>query len=140
MTCFIHKLPASAAPWAYAIEFDFNQAMVDGIKERVPSRARKWSPEDRKWYFKDDVIDIVAFLAVAHCGRYVHVESLEEDAPVEAYAALHLLPSAPGDLVKAAYRIMSKLHHPDTGGTTREMQRVNEAYRRLTMATRSQNQ
>jgi hypothetical protein len=33
-----------------------------------------------------------------------------------AYAQLHLLPSAPAQLVQAAHRALIKLHHPDHGG------------------------
>lgn len=50
---------------------------------------------------------------------------------VDAYTALFLLPDAPAPLVKAAYRELAKLHHPDAGGTTEGMQKINEAYRQL---------
>jgi hypothetical protein len=50
---------------------------------------------------------------------------------VAAYQTLHLLPSAPDELAKHAYRVMCKLHLADKGGMTSEMQRVNEAYGRL---------
>jgi hypothetical protein len=128
MTAFIHRLPASAAPWAYAIEFDYNAEMVEGIKQRIPSRARSWKPELKKWYFKADVIDTVCLLATVYCGRYVHVDPIEEDAPVEAYATLHLLPTAPPELVKVAYKTLAKMIHPDTGGSTAKMQKINSAY------------
>ncbi len=51
--------------------------------------------------------------------------------PVDPYTALHLLPSAPAELVKAAYRTLAQIHHPDRGGDTEAMQRINDAYRRL---------
>ncbi len=47
----------------------------------------------------------------------------------EAYAALCLTPQAPAPLVRAAYRELAKLHHPDTkGGDTAARQRLNHAY------------
>jgi len=45
-----------------------------------------------------------------------------------SYATLHLLPSAPPELVDAAYRCLARLHHPDTGGSTTTMQRLNAAH------------
>lgn len=54
------------------------------------------------------------------------------------YATLHLLPSAPRQVVEAAYRALAKLHHPDLAPVERKeaatttMQAVNEAYRALT--------
>jgi DnaJ-class molecular chaperone len=76
-------------------------------------------------------------LAERHCGTVQHVQENGDLAPalpaetVAAYRTLHLLPTAPDELVKHAYRVMCKIHHPDKGGMTREMQRVNEAYGRL---------
>ncbi len=54
-----------------------------------------------------------------------------QDAPAapltEAYATLHLLPSAPPELVTAAYRALAQLHHPDRGGATGAMIVINRA-------------
>ena len=46
----------------------------------------------------------------------------------EAYAALHLQPGAPQPVVKAAYRALAQVHHPDAGGDTAVMARINAAY------------
>ncbi len=57
-------------------------------------------------------------------------------APVnsDAYATLFLLPTAPRAVVKAAYRALADIHHPDHGGTTLAMQTINAAYASLTKA------
>ncbi len=52
-------------------------------------------------------------------------------APSDAYAALHLLPSAPRELVQAAYRTLAKLNHPDIGGDEEQMKLINSAYAQL---------
>jgi hypothetical protein len=57
----------------------------------------------------------------------------ERSAP-DAYAALYLLPDAPPEVVKSAYRALAQLHHPDAGGTHEAMLRINEAYERLRFA------
>jgi curved DNA-binding protein CbpA len=49
----------------------------------------------------------------------------------DPYVTLHLLPSAPPEVVKAAYKALAVLNHPDKGGETEVMQRINDAYRRL---------
>jgi hypothetical protein len=131
MTAFIHRLPASAHPWVFGVEFDFNAEMVDAIKLTIPSRQRTWKPEIKQWWFRADVIVAVCSLADKHCGRYVHVEELytpTDSAPVTAYAALHLLPSAPPEVINAAYRALAKQVHPDSGGDTAKMQEINAAY------------
>lgn len=53
-----------------------------------------------------------------------------------AYAALHLMESAPPEVVRAAYRALAAMHHPDKGGDTRIMQNLNLAFE-LAMAVRS---
>ncbi len=55
----------------------------------------------------------------------------ETGAPQEladAYRTLGLEPGAPHHEVKAAYRTLAQRHHPDTGGDTETMIRINTAY------------
>jgi hypothetical protein len=138
MTAYIYELESEHAPWRWALAFDFSPEMVAAIKAHIPSRQRTWKPEIRQWWFKPEAQTVMLALAERHCGDVQHIQENGDLAPalpaelVAAYRSLHLLPSAPDDLVKAAYRVMCKLHHPDTGGVTSQMQRVNEAYGRLT--------
>lgn len=44
---------------------------------------------------------------------------------------LYVTDSAPPEVVKAAYRALSTLHHPDHGGSTEMMQKINAAYSAL---------
>jgi curved DNA-binding protein CbpA len=50
---------------------------------------------------------------------------------IDASARLHLLPDAPPELIKAAYRELAKLNHPDKGGNEEAMKLLNEAYAKL---------
>lgn len=49
-----------------------------------------------------------------------------------AYAVLHLGSDAPPELVKAAYRTLARIHHPDAGGDPERMKAINNAYEELT--------
>jgi curved DNA-binding protein CbpA len=44
-----------------------------------------------------------------------------------AYETLHLLPTAPPELVTAAYRCLAQRHHPDRGGDDEAMVCLNTA-------------
>src|SRR6266498_2981910 len=44
------------------------------------------------------------------------------------YRTLHLQLDAPIELVRAAYRALALIHHPDRGGDTRRMQEINSAF------------
>ena len=63
-------------------------------------------------------------------GRYQQQAST---STVEAaFAALHLLPSAPPELVQAAHRTLVKIHHPDVaGGDGQRMVQINLALERI---------
>jgi hypothetical protein len=47
------------------------------------------------------------------------------------YAILHLDPSAPLEVAEAAYRALARKTHPDAGGSTEQMQRLNAAIERI---------
>ncbi len=52
-------------------------------------------------------------------------------AKVDAYTTLYLLPDAPAEVVRAAYKALAMKHHPDHGGDMVTMQTINAAYRQL---------
>jgi len=49
------------------------------------------------------------------------------DPLAAAYACLHLLPTAPPELVQVAHRWAARAHHPDHGGTAARMSAINAA-------------
>jgi DnaJ-class molecular chaperone len=57
------------------------------------------------------------------------------DSLAAAYATLWLRPGAPAPVVKAAYRALAALHHPDTGGDVDAMRHLNAAYAVLQATT-----
>jgi hypothetical protein len=135
MSATIADLGIDHAPWRYALAFDYSPAMVQALKDNIPSRQRKWMPERKEWWFKPGMLAGVRALAERHCGRvqYVTEGDAGEDVLVPAqdataYRTLHLLPSAPPELVRAAYKVLAKRCHPDAGGSTQAMQRINAAY------------
>lgn len=135
MSAYIAELDNDRYPWRWELAFDYSPQMVQAIKDNIPSRSRRWCPERKVWWFQAGMLSSIEALARAHCGSVQYVTDRGDGeaqlVPADqaaAFKALHLLPSAPDEVVRAAYRAMCKLHHPDAGGTTREMQRVNEAF------------
>lgn len=114
----------------------YDADLVDELKRRLPLRRRGWDPDRKLWWVTADQVDGLAMLFVVSGVDLVHVSPSDlglVDAPagvnlVDAYRTLHLQPTAPAELVTAAYRILAKAHHPDRGGTTVDMQRINQAY------------
>lgn len=102
--------------------FDFSWSIVNGIKSLVPPGARSFDGETKVWCVDFEFV-----------GR--HEQAEPEPQPIrrddDAYRELHLLPSAPPELVTAAYKTLARLHHPDVGGDTATMQRLNDAFAKL---------
>lgn len=46
----------------------------------------------------------------------------------DAFALLHLDPSAPAEVIQAVYRALSRRAHPDAGGNNETMKQLNLAY------------
>lgn len=51
-----------------------------------------------------------------------------------AYSRLHVIPAAHIDVVRAAYRALTKLHHPDVGGDHETMLHINLAIEQIERA------
>ena len=113
---------------------------------------REWSSVDACWYVTPEAlksvlpklqklftgIDFSAIpnnLGINFSNQYVGAEentppiSSNTDARLyESFKQLHLLSSAPWALVRSAYKILSKQHHPDFGGSHEQMVKINTAY------------
>jgi hypothetical protein len=48
-----------------------------------------------------------------------------------AFATLYVTSDAPSEVIKAAYRALAAMHHPDKGGDAASMVRINAAYAEL---------
>lgn len=48
-----------------------------------------------------------------------------------AFSVLYVTSNAPPEVIKAVYRTLASIHHPDKGGDTAVMQQINEAYNEL---------
>lgn len=124
------------------IQTPYNQAFIDDLKASIPFRHRSWRPDEKLW----SVDAIYAKNAEDLCKDWyedVHVAYFERQRqqsqnstgtpsrPVEPWATLHLLPTAPKPLVRAVYLELMKIHHPDKGGDTAITQKINAAFDEL---------
>jgi hypothetical protein len=113
--------------------------IIAELKDIIPSHARSWQPDDKEWrirsdYFLHKWLDEVRLLDCVEIEWGREGKRQQYQAPprpsrrAEAFKALHLLETAPPELVKAAHKTLAFLHHPDRGGDLRIMQGINAAY------------
>lgn len=131
--------------------FSFNRRIVDDLKDYIPPWARRWDPDRRCWEVDDVWWDEAREILATH-GVDIKIDSdpfgtwtrpprgsstptpppgvtripLDTDLRV-----LFLLPGAPPEVIRAAYRALSLLYHPDRGGDAQCMKRLNQAYENL---------
>lgn len=117
--------------------FEFHPGLVEGLKVAIPRSSRRWVPGRRGWLIDREYWRL-AVSVFRHWGVLFDDQTDAgprqpdaSDADAAAWAALHLRPGAPPEMVAAAYRVLAKLHHPDHGGDTEAMKAINLAYERL---------
>jgi hypothetical protein len=116
------------------LTFRFKAEAVADIKFLIPANCREYSPDEKAWYVNFSCHAIALDILRFHFGT---VDVINGPAPTPIrksdpdFAALHLLPTAPGFLVEAVYRAMARRHHPDHGGDVEAMKAVNAAYKQI---------
>lgn len=136
------------------VRFSHNERFLSFIKYGLkPESYRRWNPDRRRWEVYCEKL-----LLVVSMGRrffnHVDYSSLPERIQItiakhakehaddckksirttdgeNPYQVLHLLPSAPFELVQSAYKTLAFLSHPDKGGDKDQFQRIDAAYRQL---------
>lgn len=120
---------------AVILTFSFDAWLVESLKAEIPGHARTYDPGMRSW----TVAPAYAGIAIRLMYQaFTDVEIIDAAAgptfdrggdPREAaLVVLHLRPSAPPELVDAAYRTLARLNHPDCGGDHDAMLALNQAY------------
>ena len=121
---------------------------LDLLKAMVPRQLRRYDPEAKQWHVAAmgaqllhrwlDCASESLGAQIRWFGEGAAGEQGSDGSPVrppaqaeDPYATLHLLPTAPVEVVRAAFRALAGLHHPDRGGDGEQMRRVNAAYEAL---------
>ncbi len=121
---------------------------IEALKNYIDPSCRNYDPQTKAWHvdgmasaYAHDWLDYCRATLGAEVTWFGATRTEKKQSPppkkvrlvphVECYSTLYLVPGCPPELVKAAYRCLAQIHHPDKGGDTEAMQRINEAYRRL---------
>ena len=121
-----------------SFRFPYDSWVVQGLKEQIPKWARSYDSFVKEWSIDSQYEDIAIDIIEEVFGPFDVPEREPRRKPAtqttvkpDSYATLHLLPTAPKELIAGAYKILSKLHHPDLGGSAATMQKINIAYSTL---------
>lgn len=117
-----------------------------GFLRRLPTEERAWDTRTRRWSIAYHHLEAV-LLEGARCFAGTSIDGfdaawraraeqilrrpLDSARGERAYDELFILPNAPLPVVRAAYRALARIYHPDTGGSTARMADLNRAYERV---------
>lgn len=122
------------------LRFPFNRDLVTEIKATLMSHQRTYDPATKEWTVSPGGADVAIGILRRYYGADLVVEHAVPSPPITrdsdwSYASLHLLPSAPPQLVRAAYKTLATLVHPDkTGDGGERMRALNATYDSLRQA------
>ena len=71
---------------------------------------------------------VAAGASPAPGSEFLAVQPPKEATPFDA---LYVVPTAPDEVIKAAYKAMASKTHPDKGGDAAEFRKVSEAYDKI---------
>jgi hypothetical protein len=125
----------------------YNAQFVDDLQYEVPPSYRLWDKPSRTWRVAPPYDP--ATLSILR--RYFPFAEVEERPRRQTFTihqahacncdadhkVLYVCQDAPLDVVKAAFKALAKVNHPDRGGDHVVMQRLNEAVERIESGARS---
>jgi hypothetical protein len=102
--------------------FSYSPPVIEQLKMRISSGCRRWVPDKRAWWVRIDFADFARSIITGEA------QSSQPNSDKDQWAVLWLKRGAPFSVVRAAYRAMAALHHPDIGGDEEKMKEINCAY------------
>ena len=132
----------------------YDKDFVNDLKKIGDRSMRKWDPDNKAWIirtaiFEDvhqllddyfpheewavaddakDAIQMVYHKQVNPGGAQATSAPVGPPTSYGPYATLYVNDSAPDAVVKAAYKALSRMYHPDLGGDPKAMGTVNAAF------------
>ena len=135
----ITRLPPDQPPWAWAMRIGKTDkatftAFIESLKLNIDSDDRRWDADSKQWFFTDDCLGLLQIILRRYRLTFTVDYSADDGhahrqlmTKQQAAAELYLLPNAPPDVITAVFRTLAKQYHPDHGGSTERMQRLNAA-------------
>jgi hypothetical protein len=112
---------------------------ISELKGIIPAAFRNYEPTKKTWFITDwGCLDewIGELRSVYAVETEYDNEQPSRPPPPQSIASpfqtLYLLPNAPPELVKAAYKTLAKIYHPDVQGDSEKMIEINRAFEVIT--------
>ncbi|MGI8494363.1 MAG: J domain-containing protein [Pyrinomonadaceae bacterium] len=111
---------------------------ISELKGIIPAAFRNYDPTLKTWIVTDwkCLDEWLDELRSVYAVETEYDDEQPSRPPPQSIASpfqtLYLLPNAPPEVVKASYKALAKIHHPDARGDSAKMIEINRAYETLT--------
>ncbi len=112
---------------------------ISELKEIIPVAFRNYEPTKKTWLITDwECLDewLDELRSVYTVETEYDDEQPSQKPPPQSIASpfqtLYLLPNAPPEVVKASYKALAKIYHPDAQGDGEKMIAINRAFEIIT--------
>jgi len=113
------------------LEAPYNKDFTESLKKSLPTKKRIWDNNDKAWYVTRDQFERVTHLLDMYYDDTILVDFPAAQVNEDAWTKLYLVEGAPLALVRAAYKVLATMHHPDKGGDLEVMKTINIAYKEI---------
>ncbi len=112
---------------------------ISELKGIIPVAFRNYEPTNKTWIITnwgclDEWLDELRSVYAVET-EYDNEQPRRPPPPqsiASPFQTLYLLPNAPPEVVKAAYKALAKIHHPDARGNSEKMIEINRAFEVIT--------
>ena len=117
----------------FALRTPFDRDFVEALKLAIPAPYREWDAAKKAWYIHQEYDTTLIDLVASRGGQVIDKRPQVVTAAVipgplqEACTLLCVTSDAPLSVAQAAFKALARRHHPDIGGDTEMMQRLNNA-------------
>lgn len=118
------------------LESPYHEGLIEQLKLMVPRGSREWSNDRKRWLvsalYVNDLLALLHRLGAQvvddrpDATSPVHVPAMPEDL-AQAFATLHLAPTAPLGAADAVFKFWARNYHPDLGGDAAIFRAANNA-------------
>ncbi len=111
----------------------FTYAIAE-LKGIIPVAFRNYDPTKRTWLITDwgCLDEWIGELRSVYAVEIKYDDEQPNQPPPQSIASpfqtLYLLPNAPPEVVKASYKALAKIYHPDARGNSEKMIAINRAF------------
>jgi len=113
------------------VDAGYNKAFTETLKKSIAAKHRLWDKNDKCWYVVKSQFDRLCLIMEEYFDEVQLIDFPAHEVAADAWSRLYLIPNAPLEIVRAAYKTLAQKYHPDKGGDVEAMQKINAAYKEI---------